>query len=106
MPEQSPFIGSGRPVPLALLAHLAAGTGVGTAQWLLLRHQAPDAWWWVVTSAASWTVTFVVLKAPPDNYPDYIRHPILAWFQLVALFTPGPLLAALAIGRLLGCATR
>lgn len=39
-----------------IAAHAVIGTGIGLAQWLVLRWQVQRAWWWIVLSALGWTV--------------------------------------------------
>ncbi|HEV2121315.1 MAG TPA: hypothetical protein VGW38_00880 [Chloroflexota bacterium] len=69
-PEQSPFVGNGKPVALALLAHLAASGGVGIAQAVLLRHVTHR-----VGAGAPFTICMVWFPLPlsPNRTCDFRR---------------------------------
>jgi hypothetical protein len=54
---------------LALLPHeIGVGLIIGTAQWLIIRPIFPQAWWWIITSAAGWSLGWgmVSLFSPPQ----------------------------------------
>lgn len=44
-----------------IAAHAVIGTGMGLAQWLVLRWQMRRAWWWIVLSALGWTVGMMAI---------------------------------------------
>ena len=42
-----------------ILGHAIVGGGMGLGQWVVLRWQVRQAWWWIVLSALGWTVAMM-----------------------------------------------
>jgi hypothetical protein len=50
-------------VGIVLGGEIGVGIFIGLAQWLILRRYFPQAWWWILASAAGWIVGWVIITS-------------------------------------------
>ena len=104
----TPMLTDGRlfDLPTAALISLALVLGVvllgsiGTAQWLVLRRRVEHSSWWILTTAASWTVGLIVFTGATTPFWQEGQSVLL----ITAIGVVGGLLMAATVAVLTGWA--